>query len=158
VSVLFNTRLKYRFTNLNYRCTVPGGYVELSEHGGELYCDDCSMKPDNGAKILINNFRKAPTKMGRPPPDIEPWKGMLEKAGFEDVKAVQVKEPIGPWPKDPSQKRIGAMTLLNDETYAESHCMAPFTRVLGMEVKEGREVIDASHRAVRNKNNHIYGI
>ncbi|KAI5782971.1 putative phosphoethanolamine N-methyltransferase [Pyronema domesticum] len=101
-------------------CTVPGGYVELSEHDCDLYCDDGSMKPDNGAKILIDHL---------------PLERQLKKAGFEDVKAVQVKEPIGPWPKDPTQKQIGAMTLLNDETYGESTAIAPFTRVLGMEVK-----------------------
>jgi hypothetical protein len=93
------------------------------------------MKPDNGAKILIDHLRKALIKMGRRRPEIELWKGMLKKAGFEDVKAVQVKEPIGPWPKDPTQKQIGAMALLNDETYGESTAIAPFTRDLGMEVK-----------------------
>lgn len=116
------------------------------------------MKPDNGAKVFLDHLRKALIQMGRPPPDIELWKRMLEKAGFDDVKAVQVKEPIGPWPKDPAQKLIGAMTLLNDETYSDSAALAPFTRVLGMEVTKAREIIDASHRAVRNKNNHMYGM
>jgi hypothetical protein len=115
------------------------------------------MKPDNGLKICIDYMRDAMRKMGRPPPDPKFMKQLLQNSGFEDVEKVEVKEPVGPWPKDPRQKRIGAMVLLNCETGIESYAMAAFTRVLGMEEEKARALCDGALSAARNKNYHMYG-
>jgi hypothetical protein len=115
-------------------------------------------KPENGLKRFIDNIRAALTKIGRPPPDIPFLKDLLESAGFEDVQAQQVKEPVGPWPKDPVQKRIRAMVMLNAETYAESLGMAAFTRVLEMDPVKARTICEGCRMATRNKNNHFYGL
>ncbi|KAI5811868.1 S-adenosyl-L-methionine-dependent methyltransferase [Pyronema omphalodes] len=138
------------------RCTVPGGYVELCEYSITANCDDGTMKPDNGLKIWMDYLRESMIKMGRPPPELQSMKTLLEKAGFEDVHALEAKEPVGPWPKDARHKRIGAMSLLNGETAFESYGMAAFTRVLGMEVENSRAICDASLAAIRNKNYHMY--
>ncbi|KAI5808401.1 S-adenosyl-L-methionine-dependent methyltransferase [Pyronema omphalodes] len=138
------------------RCSRPGGYVELCEYSITVECDDGTMKPDNGVKVCTDYLRESMIKMGRPPPELEMMKMVLEKAGFEDIHASEVKEPMGPWPKDPRQKRIGAMSLLNCETGIESYGLAAFTRVLGMEVDKARAVCKAALAAVRNKNYHTY--
>ncbi|KAI5811872.1 S-adenosyl-L-methionine-dependent methyltransferase [Pyronema omphalodes] len=138
------------------RCTTPGGYVELCEYSITANCDDGTMKPDNGAKIYIEYLREAMIRMGRPPPELESMKLLLETAGFEEVHVFEVKEPLGLWPKDARQKKIGAMSLLNGETGTESYGMAAFTRVLGMEVDKAREICDAAVAAARNKNYHMY--
>ncbi|KAI5796112.1 S-adenosyl-L-methionine-dependent methyltransferase [Pyronema domesticum] len=138
------------------RCMNPGGYVELCEYSITLNCDDGTMKPDNGTKIWMDKLRESMIKMGRPPPELESMKMLLEKAGFEDVHALEAKEPVGPWPKDDRQKRIGAMSLLNCETGFESYGMAAFTRVLGMEVEKARAICDAAISVARNKNYHMY--
>jgi hypothetical protein len=104
--------------------------VEISEHSMSVHCGDGTIKPDNGTKVSIETLSTALVKMGRPHPDVEFLKTLLAEVGFEDIHANQVKEPVGPWPKDPKMKRLGAMVLLNAETYAESLRMAAFTRVL----------------------------
>ncbi|KAI5811885.1 S-adenosyl-L-methionine-dependent methyltransferase [Pyronema omphalodes] len=139
------------------RCTVPGGYVELGEYALTVNCDDGTMKADNGAKVHLQYLRESMLKMGRPAPTLESMKMLLENAGFEDIHALEAKEPIGPWPKDPRQKRIGAMSLLNFEGGFESYGMAAFTRVLGMEVDKARAICNVALAAVRNKNYHMYG-
>ncbi|KAI5811881.1 S-adenosyl-L-methionine-dependent methyltransferase [Pyronema omphalodes] len=138
------------------RCTIPGGYVELCEYSITVNCDDGTMKPDNGAKIYIDTMREAMRKMGRPAPELKSMKLLFEKAGFEDVHALEAKEPVGPWPKDPRQKKIGAMSLLNLESAFESYGMAAFTRVLGMDVEKARAICDTALAAARNKNYHMY--
>ncbi|KAI5811848.1 hypothetical protein BZA77DRAFT_326197 [Pyronema omphalodes] len=115
------------------RCVVPGGYFELAEYSLTMNSDDGTMKEDNPAKIYMDYLRESMLKMGRPAPTLEFMKRLLENAGFEDVQAFEIKEPIGPRPKDPRQKRIGAMVLLNCETAFESYSMAAFTKILGME-------------------------
>ncbi|CCX13551.1 Similar to mRNA 3' acc. no. Q4IPA4 [Pyronema omphalodes CBS 100304] len=150
--------LNWTFKEVKPRsCTVPGGHVELCENAITASCDDGSVKPDNPAKVYIDHLRAALTKMGRPPPDLEFMKSLLEKAGFEDIKVFQVKEPMGPWPKDPRLKRLGAMVLLHSDTSFESYGMAAFTRILGMEPDKAREMCEAARLAARNKNYHMYG-
>ncbi|KAI5811884.1 S-adenosyl-L-methionine-dependent methyltransferase [Pyronema omphalodes] len=139
------------------RCTVPGGYVELGEYALTVNCDDGTMKADNEAKVHLQYLRESMLKMGRPAPTLESMKMLLENAGFEDILALEAKEPIGPWPKDPRQKRIGAMSLLNLEGGFESYGMAAFTGVLGMEVDKARAICNVALAAVRNKNYHMYG-
>jgi hypothetical protein len=119
-----------------------------------LHSDDGTLRPDNGLQICIEYLCTPLIQMERSPPTVQSLKDLLEKAGFEDIKAVEVKEPVGPWPKDPTQKKIGAMVMLNGQSYAESHAMAPFTRVLGMDAVKGRKIIDESQRNARNKNYH----
>ncbi|KAI5811876.1 S-adenosyl-L-methionine-dependent methyltransferase [Pyronema omphalodes] len=138
------------------RCTVPGGYAELCEYSVTVNCDDGTMKTDNGVKTYIDNLREAMIKMARPPPELESMKLLMEKAGFEDVHVSEAKEPVGPWPKDWRQKKIGAMVLLHCETVFESYGMAAFTRVLGMDVDKARAICNAALAAARNKNYHMY--
>ncbi|KAI5811847.1 S-adenosyl-L-methionine-dependent methyltransferase, partial [Pyronema omphalodes] len=138
------------------RCTNPGGYVELCEYSLTVNCDDGTMKPDNGAKVYGEYLREAMTRMERKVPKLEWMKMLLEKAGFEDVHAVEIKEPMGPWPKDLKQKKIGAMSLLNCSSSFESYGMAAFTRVLGMEVEKARAICEDAIAVVRNKNYHLY--
>ncbi|CCX05523.1 Similar to Demethylmenaquinone methyltransferase; acc. no. Q9RRT0 [Pyronema omphalodes CBS 100304] len=121
------------------RCTTPGGYVELRELNIDIFCDDGSMKPDNALKVWTDLMRES-----------------LIKMGFEDVTVLKAMEPVGPWAKDPTMKRLGAMVLLNMESAFESYGMAAFTRVLDMDVDKARGLCEAARRASRNKNYHTY--
>ncbi|KAI5796126.1 S-adenosyl-L-methionine-dependent methyltransferase [Pyronema domesticum] len=126
-------------------CVNPRGYVELCEYSITINCDDGTMKPDNGMKLYMDSLRESMTKMVRPPPNVGYLTQLPQKAGFEEIYSSEVKEPVGPWPKDPRQKRIGAMVLLNCETGLESYGMAAFTGVLGMEDEKARDMCDAAH-------------
>jgi hypothetical protein len=115
------------------------------------------MKPDHPVVIFGHHLRDALTKIGRPQPDHQFMANVLIQAGYEDVKMLSAKEPIGPWPKDPQLKKVGAMNLLNAETGYESYGMAVFTRVLGMDSEKARRLCREATEASRNKNYHIYG-
>ena len=74
------------------------------------------MSKDNGLKRHMDLCREAMIKIGRPFPESSDFlTDLLVNAGFVDVVAASLKEPIGPWPKDPKMKRIGAMVLLQSE-------------------------------------------
>jgi hypothetical protein len=121
-----------------------------------VYCDDGTMADDNGVKVFCEHLQSSLIKMDRPPRVMEFYENLIKKAGFEDVKVMLGKEPIGPWAKDPRMKKIGAMTLLHCETVFESYGMAAFTRVLGMDAKDAKGLCDNARVAARNKNFHTY--
>ncbi|KAI5790468.1 S-adenosyl-L-methionine-dependent methyltransferase [Pyronema domesticum] len=138
------------------RCTAPGGYVELCEGEIKFNCDDGTMAEDNPLKVFVDTLKESMVKSGRIPPDMPFLKRLLEKAGFEDITTFKANEPVGPWPKDPRLKKIGAMQMLHSETLFESYEMAAFTRALDMDVKKAQELCDAGRAANLNKNYHTY--
>ena len=69
-----------------------------------------------------------------------------------------MKISIGTWPADKKQKDIGAFMLLATEHGFESFGMAFFTRILGMEVPEAKELIAGAKKESRSKKIHSYGV
>jgi hypothetical protein len=118
-----------------YRCMKPGGYIELTEydsrllqftvsllcrHGSDpvsvqIRSDDGTLTPDNPILRFGLALEDAMTKSGRVNPSEEQLKTRLEKAGFVNVQAFTVKQPVGPWAKAPFLKKVGLMVLLLGE-------------------------------------------
>jgi len=140
-----------------YRCTKPGGYIELAELGGELFSDDNTLTADNALKRCYDLVSvEALPRIHRYPPKPERMVGFLEKAGCEDIQVFTFKQPCGPWPRDRRQKQIGAMSMLALETGIEAYVMAAATRILGMQPDEARKICEEAWKSCKNKNYHIY--
>lgn len=78
------------------------------------------------------------------------YKRWLIEQGFEDVKELKYKWPIGSWPKDPRQKTLGKMTLVNTLTGLEGASSSVWSVVkLGgfFEVHQHYETASFAHTA-----------
>ncbi|KAF8241895.1 S-adenosyl-L-methionine-dependent methyltransferase [Wilcoxina mikolae CBS 423.85] len=139
-----------------YRCTKPGGYIELGELGLVAHSDDGSMQENDGVKRYMDYLREAMLAIGRLAITEELLETNLRNAGFEDVHVQAYKQPVAPWPRDPTLKRVGAVILMGGEVGYQAYGMAPFTRILGMTVEEATAVCSKAYRSSRNKNSHVY--
>jgi hypothetical protein len=104
-----------------FRCTKPGGYIELSESARmfgnyvpALHCgtcliifsiayvrsDDGSLKDDNPVARWSTLLKDALTASGRVVPTEVLLRERLEKAGFVDVQSFTLPVPVGPWAKE----------------------------------------------------------
>jgi len=72
------------------------------------------------------------------------------------VNHEEMKLSLGTWAADKKQKDMGAFTLLTTEHGFESFGMALFTRILGMEVPEAKELIAGAKKESRSKDIHSY--
>ncbi|KAH0559496.1 hypothetical protein GP486_003987 [Trichoglossum hirsutum] len=63
-------------------------------------------------------------------------KGLIEKAGFVNVKEEIFPFPIGMWPKDKKLKEMGAYNLFQRLENLEGITLALFTRFLGWTSQE----------------------
>lgn len=159
--------------------TRPGGWCEVSGLGAELCSNEGPVSEDNGLGKHMDLYREAMAKIGRAFPKSSDYlTDLLANAGFVDVAAASLKEPIGPWPKDPKMKRIGAMVMLQSDagimrhptsttcltmptltnqlciTALEAYGMEPLTEILNMPPAEAQDVVAKARKAVNNKNFH----
>ena len=121
-----------------------------------VYSDDGTV--GEACLLFFENLVEALTKVNRPPVLDGELQNRLETAGFEDVQAVAIKQPWGPWAKSRRQKQIGAMNMLQAETAFHAYGVAAFTRILDMDAEKADTICREGYRAVLNKNSHMYGL
>ncbi|KAI5817571.1 S-adenosyl-L-methionine-dependent methyltransferase [Pyronema omphalodes] len=138
-----------------YRCVKPGGFVEISEVEMELFSDNGTLFKAKDLTEYMVHLRRAMEKLGRPWPCIGMRENILN-AGFVDMVETNVKQPLGPWAKDPDIKKAGEMALLGGETGYHAYAMQMFTRVLGMSAEEANTMCTNAFKTVCNKDVHIY--
>lgn len=66
----------------------------------------------------------------------------MREVGFVDVEEVVYPVPHGPWHKDRHMKEIGKWSLDIFNIGTEAFALAPFTRVLGMDLKEVERIVE----------------
>jgi SAM-dependent methyltransferase len=111
-----------------YKNLAPGGWVEVADF--EMMVPEIMNRPprpssstsphpmssDSGplptVRKLYLAMMEASFKSGRPLGTFYMHPTYLEDAGFKDVRTTYVNVPVGPWPKDPEQKKIGKMFLV----------------------------------------------
>ena len=98
-----------------YHYTKPGGYVEFQEFIPVLECDDGTLPPAHAAPNALRDFiaylqmglQQSQQLAGEFLSDELPHE--LRYAGFEGVRTVVHKCPIGTWPKSQELRRCGML-------------------------------------------------
>jgi hypothetical protein len=109
----------------------PGGWFEQVEISVIPYADDGTLTGtslESWGPLAI----KAGEKFGKSFGIAEEMKDLMIDAGFANVRCQSFKWPIGPWPKDPRLKEIGAYNRLGWEEGLEGWAMFLFTNYLGV--------------------------
>jgi hypothetical protein len=84
-------------TDLIYRNTTPGGYIELSDCVFPIRCDDNSMSPDSAISKWSELSLSGTVKIGRP----------LDSEKYYKDELNMYKWPMNRWPEDPKFKELG---------------------------------------------------
>jgi hypothetical protein len=101
-------------------------------------------------------LNEAADKIGRPFCLPTPLKEMIPAVGFVNYHETIRKLPYSPWPADQKLKLLGRWYLSSMESGFEAYGIALFTRVLGMDPKEGKELCDATWKDVTGRKVHMY--
>jgi SAM-dependent methyltransferase len=95
-----------------YRCTKPGGWVEVVEHSVEPISDDGTQTPDHFYWTWGRTVVEMGEKNGKSFTIWKEAKERLERAGFVDVVEVVYHWPINGWPANAKMKEIGRWNQL----------------------------------------------
>lgn len=145
-----------------YRCTKPGGWIELAEYEFFLHSDDNSLPKNSSIYKYYDLCNQAATKLGREFIIAANLMPFLQEAGFESSHHQIMKIPFGTWPADKSQKEMGAYLYMTAEEGFAAFGMALLTRVLEMSVDDvntliAQAKIDAKSRKIHSySRQHIY--
>lgn len=90
---------------------APGGWVEFQEYHAPFVSDDGTIErcPDfeRWNNEILGAARKAGTKLDA----ILQVPEVLEKRGFTSLGTASTKWPLGPWPKNRREKRLGELVV-----------------------------------------------
>ncbi|KAM0234168.1 hypothetical protein ACHAPO_006549 [Fusarium lateritium] len=139
-----------------YRFCAPGGWVESVEADLRFCSDDgtIDLEPVWGtASKLLEEGGKV---IGRPFFVHEQQQESIEKAGFEDIKVVDYKVPIGGWPKDPALAEVGRFMLQTLENDLEGYSFVLWNHVLKWPSDEYQIFLMQVRKALRNRKVHSY--
>ncbi|RBQ85158.1 hypothetical protein VDGD_00715 [Verticillium dahliae] len=130
---------------------VPGGYVEMQEYDAWIFSDDDSMARAPWTTEWVEKLDKASHMFGKPINIARFHKQWMQDAGFEDVKEVVYRIPIGPWAKDPALKELGRYELTHMQMSVDSHTPALFTRVWNYSQDQVGVLMEGVKREFRSK-------
>lgn len=132
-----------------YRSLKPGGWIEVLDfdnHDKSLlhfFSEGSSVK--NYLKIVNDCAKRA----GKPRGVAHLQPEVLAAAGFVDVGVTEKLIPMGIWPEDKEDKKLGKHFLVAQLCGIESLCLRPFTEQMGWNVEKIRELCDDVTQAVR---------
>ncbi|KAF2637766.1 S-adenosyl-L-methionine-dependent methyltransferase [Massarina eburnea CBS 473.64] len=115
-----------------YKTLSPGGWVEVVDYHIDL--PQMEQETRNPASFPFPTLAKlhlallqASVKSGRPLGTYYMHPSYLSDAGFKDVSTTYVNVPIGQWPEDEEQRKIGKLFMVCVMEMLEAHLLRPLT-------------------------------
>ena len=139
-----------------YTHTKPDGWCELACIYPVPMCDDGTMPPDSGFKLICDKFIEASYLFGTPADSPIHFAEYLRNAGFVDVTEHIFKVPSSPWPKDKRLKQIGALEMTNVVEGATAFGLRAFEKVFGWTKDQTELAMVNFRRDVKNRHYHQY--
>lgn len=120
-----------------FRHLKPGGYLEVIDFD---HTETSRLVPDSYLAIFLGAIREAAERSGRHWAVPHLRRGVLEAAGFVDVRRTVMNIPIGPKSADPSQKTLGKLWLICILEGLEAGSLRLLTRELGWTAEAVRDL------------------
>lgn len=137
-----------------YDNLVPGGWAEWGDWDyiprlPEGHIDSRDNWVTRWHKSLMGACEEKTGASASPGPLL---KGLMRDAGFEDIREVIFKVPVGQWPKDKKLKEIGRFYMVSLEEGLEGISLRILTTFLGY-TKEEAQILNAHFRAAMKQIN-----
>ena len=109
-----------------------GGWVEQTEVEIKVHCDDDTANPDGRIENIVKLSHDMTNASGTDFQIAGRMKEEMEAAGFQDVREVRFRLPLGPWSADLRYKEIGKFYERYYKTGLQGWLMRTLTKNLGV--------------------------
>ncbi|KAL6410877.1 methyltransferase type 11 [Ilyonectria robusta] len=132
----------------------PGGWAEFQDFDLQYYSEDGSLADDDPLLVWISTLLDAARSLKRDPNPGSKLEGWVKDAGFENIVHKRYRVPIGPWPKDPTLKQIGAHNYMQINGGLEGLTLRLYTSVLHWKEDEILVFLSQVRKSLKNPNVH----
>lgn len=134
----------------------PGGWVEIQDLHWYYRCDDDTMPPGYAVARMSTLIGEALAAFGIKMHSPEDNPARLAQAGFQGIRHLIDKVPIGPWPRDPKMKMIGLYSRVTGMEGLQGIAMGPLTRGLHWTPQEVEALLVDVRRDLMDTRIHSY--
>ncbi|KAF5550714.1 hypothetical protein FMEXI_3673 [Fusarium mexicanum] len=140
-----------------YRVCKPGAWIESHEASCNVSSDDGTVAPNSAMGHWGEFFKEGGKKIGTSFSVVEDGtqRKAMEKAGFVNIQEFDFRNPVGTWPKDPVEKRMGAYSKYGLETDSEGFILF-MAHTLGWTREEILVYVAQFRREIRSGKHHGY--
>nr|RBQ98608.1 hypothetical protein FVER53263_12300 [Fusarium verticillioides] len=140
-----------------YRVCKPGAWIESHEASCNVSSDDGTVAPNSAMGHWGEFFKEGGKKIGTSFSVVEDGtqRKAMEKAGFINIQEFDFRNPVGTWPKDPVEKRMGAYSKYGLETDSEGFILF-MAHTLGWTREEILVYVAQFRREIRSGKHHGY--
>ncbi|KAF4126530.1 Conserved hypothetical, protein [Geosmithia morbida] len=138
-----------------YQALKPGGWIEMQELCGAPLCDDGTMPDDDPVKKMYDLAAQAFARFDADVRLASDLGTHLREAGFENVKCIVKKVPIGVWAKDKTLRLIGLYQKTAILQLMPALAGRPF-EALGMAKAESEIVLSLARKGLEDTGAHRY--
>ena len=131
-----------------YRHVKPGGWIEVKDfddHKALLQF----FPPGSQVEPWLTAIAEGSKKSGRPRGIKHLEHEMFTDLGFVDVSTEEYNIPMGVWPDDPEEKRVGKLFMIAQMCGIEALCLRVLTEQMGWDPAEVRRMCDIVSMDVR---------
>ncbi|KAF4947150.1 hypothetical protein FGADI_10606 [Fusarium gaditjirri] len=140
-----------------YRVSKPGAWIESHEASCNVSSDDGTVAPNSAMGHWGEFFKEGGKKIGTSFSVVEDGtqRKAMEKAGFINIQEFDFRNPVGTWPQDPVEKRMGAYSKYGLETDSEGFIMF-MAHTIGWTREEILVYVAQFRREIRSGKHHGY--
>ncbi|KAI2467281.1 S-adenosyl-L-methionine-dependent methyltransferase [Annulohypoxylon bovei var. microspora] len=140
-----------------FKALKPGGWLELQDLKCVAGCDDGTMREDDALAGFADTLAEALCKLEIDCIEsVENYARWLTEAGFINVKEIKLKAPLGTWPTDPHQAKVGLYNRNMIYDGLHGFTIRPYTHGLGWTPEEVEVYLVDVRKAILKSEAHIY--
>jgi trans-aconitate methyltransferase len=127
----------------------PGGWIEVLDFDN-LSAFMSYFPEESDIAVWLRALLSATQKSGRPRSAVHMSQQILADVGFVDIKITEKFIPMGVWPEDKEELKIGKHFLIAQLCGVEAVCLRPLTEQLGWHIDDIRRYCDLVTEAVKS--------
>ncbi|KAM0547311.1 hypothetical protein ACHAPJ_010446 [Fusarium lateritium] len=140
-----------------FRVCKPGAWVESHEASSNISSPDNTVRPESAMGHWGKFFIEGGKKLGATFTGVDDGtqRKAMEDAGFINIQEFRFRNPIGSWPEDPVEKRMGSYCKWGLETDSEGFILF-MAHTLGWTREEILVYVAQFRKEIRSGKHHGY--
>jgi SAM-dependent methyltransferase len=134
----------------------PGGWIQLASTIPDIQSDDNTLPANSNYLEAGRLYFEMAEKMGTPLDSPRKWRQQMLDAGFDNVRDVVYKIPMGTWPRSRRLRVVGRLEQMMLMEGFEAFMLRGYVQILGGKEEDLAVVLTGARREITDPRVHTY--